>query len=491
MGVRALVSTTTDISQRARALFTSFKAVVDFAVLFIGQLVTKLAGIAAFAFLARTLTASDYGAVETAVSMWMIGFAVVDFGTGATGIRRLSHHPESYGEIVRTVASARLILAALAVPVLLALYIGLAGDAAPPLLLVFYGLSLFGLVANQEWLFQAKERMDIAAFGPSLRMGAFLVLVFLLKPGTSGVLTVGYAELLAAGLVAAFFLISQAVTFGLTGLRLDLGGGITLIRNASGLGLAKIANAFASSVPVLIVAAIAGATEAGDIGAALRIAISIITFSWLYYLNLYPLFARRASSDREGLIVLVDASQRFASWTGIIACAALFVGSEFVMTVVFGADYADVALEFEVLVVSIFFTFASGTARWSLIAQEKNRAIFWVQVWGAIVTTAVALAGGILYGALGGAIGYTAGVAAVWTVAHMASRRESMAPTSLHYFFLPTALGIGVCVLMRISGLADLPAMLLTGAILGIAALLDPRMRRAMLHLAASKSGAS
>ncbi|GGY44418.1 lipopolysaccharide biosynthesis protein [Parvularcula lutaonensis] len=483
------MSTTTDISQRARALFASFKAVVDFAVLFLGQVVTKLAGIAAFAFLARTLTAEEYGAVETAVSMWMIGFAFVDFGTGATGIRRLSQHPESYAEIVRTVASARLMLAAIAVPLLLALYVSLAGDAAPPGLLLLYGLSLFGLVLNQEWLFQAKERMDIAAFGPSLRMGAFLVLVILFAPGESGVLSVGYAEALAAAIMALFFLASQAMTFGLGSARLDFRGGLHMIRSASGLGLAKIANAFASSVPVLIVAAIAGATEAGDIGAALRIAISIITFSWLYYLNLYPLFARHAASDREGFVALVEASQRFASWTGVVACAVLFVGSKLIMSVVFGADYADVSLEFEVLVVAIFFTFASGTARWTLIAQERNRAIFRVQLWGAVVTAIVALGGAITHGALGGAVGYTVGVAAVWSVAHLASQRESLAPTSLRHFFLPTALGVAVCAGVRISGLADLPAMILTGAILGAAALADPRMRRAMFHLAASKSG--
>ena len=57
----------------------------DLAALVLGEGVAKLAGFAAFAYLARTLSAENYGGVELASAITMLGFLVVDFGFAPMG----------------------------------------------------------------------------------------------------------------------------------------------------------------------------------------------------------------------------------------------------------------------------------------------------------------------------------------------------------------------------------------------------------------------
>ena len=66
------------------------QVVRDFLALSGGELLAKLAGFAAFAYLARTLGPEHYGAVELAVALVMFFSLVVDFGFGSIGARELA-----------------------------------------------------------------------------------------------------------------------------------------------------------------------------------------------------------------------------------------------------------------------------------------------------------------------------------------------------------------------------------------------------------------
>ena len=87
-----------------------FRLLRDFAALAFGEGVSKIAGFAAFAYLARVLAPESYGAVELAAAMALFFALIVDFGFGPIGAREIAHEPHRAPELAGLVPSARLLL---------------------------------------------------------------------------------------------------------------------------------------------------------------------------------------------------------------------------------------------------------------------------------------------------------------------------------------------------------------------------------------------
>ena len=78
--------------------------------------------------------------------------------------------------------------------------------------------------------------------------------------------------------------------------------------------------------PILLVTSLAGSAEAAWLGSAQRIVFSSVSFSALYFFNLYPAISRELSKDRVGWERLMASSYRVIAW-GSIAIALASTGS--------------------------------------------------------------------------------------------------------------------------------------------------------------------
>ena len=137
----------------------------DYAVLASGQIVGRLLGFLAFAWLARALDPEAYGAVEYVIGLSVLITALVDGGTGVVGVRRSAQDPAGLPVLAFQILTARLALVALGVP---------AG------LVWLFALSLVAAPWRQEWLFQATDRMRNVAVGQVIRAAVFATLVWAL-----------------------------------------------------------------------------------------------------------------------------------------------------------------------------------------------------------------------------------------------------------------------------------------------------------------------
>src|SRR4029078_1334872 len=111
---------------------------------------------------------------------------------------------------------------------------------------------------------------------------------------------------------------------------LDLG------REAAPIGMAAAVWALIQYAPLLMLANMAGMVDTAYFGAAHRLGVSLVTFSWIYHFNFYPTIAHRLVADPDATARLARASFRIAAWAGIGVALALTLAAEPLLTTLYG-----------------------------------------------------------------------------------------------------------------------------------------------------------
>jgi O-antigen/teichoic acid export membrane protein len=390
----------------------------DLTILLGGEFFGKVVTFAAFAYLARTLSPMDFGAVEFAVSLSLFFAIVIDCGLGPIGVRELARDRKDAGKLASGIPGVRLLIAIVTVPImgLTTMITGYTGDAA--WLIWLFAFALLAAPWNQQWLLQGLEMMGGAAAGQFLRALAFAVGVLLFVRGPRDLWAVGAVEVLAAVAAAIFYLVVQHLKVTPVNLRFTRTETFGLLREGVSVGLINLVWAFRESAPIFLLTLLAFRDETAWYGAAHRIVFSILGFSALYFFNLYPAIARRVNDSDYELERLLRSSFCVVAWTTICCALVLTLLSRPIMTTLFGPPFAAAAAPFAVLIWTLPATMAAGHARWSLIAAGHQNCVLAAQSSGAVV---MLIAGWFLiarYEALGAAWAAVLGCFVVWGVAH-------------------------------------------------------------------------
>lgn len=474
-------------SRPKRFRFSVGRLIDDFIVLATGQFLAKVFGFLAFAWLARILSVADYGAVETAVGMAAIGAVALELGTGAVGVRRIAQRESNGARVLGSVITARLLLAIVIAPILAVSYGAMTASSMPDMLFWLFAASLFAIPFNHNWYFQSQEKMTIAGFGQTLKMGVFLLAIHFLAPERNGVVEVGYAEVIAAMTMAIWYsmLAFQRLKPGRPHYSVD--DGVKLLRESGPLGVSAFVNTVSQYLPLLIVAALADNVETARFAASQRLVVSLITFSFVYYFNLYPLIARRLADDPGALGPIMSASVRVTAWAGVASCAMLWSLAPLVMRLVFGEEFRAAGEAFGLLVWSGGLVLASGNARWLLVAGKRQGSLLAAQCVSAAVILGLCFVLTPSFGAVGAAAASVAGALALWIVVHLRTRGLAVRP-GLADNLPAAAAGIAMIGALTILKPDPLIGAAILGAILLAGMVLDARLLQSIKALARAKS---
>ena len=459
----------------------------DFLVLASGQLFSKVFGFLAFAWLARQLTVEDYGAVETAIGMAAIGAIALEMGTGAIGVRRISQSEATATQILGDVIAGRTFLAVLVAPLLALLYILATKSSAPDLLFWIFAASLFAIPFNHNWYFQAHERMGVAGFGQTLKMAVFLGAVLLLAPQRNGVVSVAIAEVIAALVMALWFCAFAYMMIRPEHPRYSVAGGAKVLRESAQLGASSFVNALAQYLPVLVVASAANDIETAKFGASQRLVLSLMTFSYVYYFNLFPLMARRMIDDAAALGRIVTASVRVTAWVGAATGIFLWTLAPLIMRLVFGAAFEPAGRVFGILVWSGVIILASGNARWLLVAGKRQGSLLAAHIVNASCVVGLGYVFSSMLGGAGAALACIAGASGMWLVAHHRTKGLDVRP-DLSGNLIPAVTAAASVISLTLLDLQLLPAAGLAAAMLAVGIIADRRLPGAIKALIEAKS---
>jgi O-antigen/teichoic acid export membrane protein len=294
-----------------------FKLARDLGLLWVGQIGTKGVAFLAFAILARRLLPHEYGAVEYAMGLATLATLAIDGGLGSVGVRRLTQGHQSAEELVALIPAAQLCIAAVMAPAMVLFTWFYAHDADALKLTSLVALSLLIPPWKQDWLFQAKGMMTDVVLAQCVRVLSFMLGCVLLVHGDADVVRVGFAEIGSVALATGYLMWRQHSRVAPLRLRFALHKLADLLREGAAIGAGAICWALFQYAPLLILAAMAGMTDTAYFGAAHRLGVSLVTFSWLYHFNLYPVISRRVQGEPAALVRLTRMSIRATAWGGI------------------------------------------------------------------------------------------------------------------------------------------------------------------------------
>jgi O-antigen/teichoic acid export membrane protein len=446
-----------------------------------GQFASMLIGFAAFAYLARVLDPVAYGAVEYAIAVAALAAIVIECGAGTIGVRELVRQPDRARDLASAVPVGRLMLALVVIPIA-GLSSRLAGQEPEVTALVWlYAFSLLAVPFKQDWLLQGFERMSQASFAQPIRTGVFAIGVFLFVREAGDAMTVGAIEIASIAAVSVYFLIAQhlwTVPFGpVRSIRLPL----ILLKEGAAVGLSNGLWAFMLYAPMIMVTSLVGASEGAWLGAAQRLVISLVTFSFVYHFNLYPVIARTITHDPAAWGRVTAASCRLVAWAGIGFSLAVTLLSVEIMTLGFGPAFAEGAAALSILIWIFPLRTLTGHARWSLIATGHQRYLLGAEVLGAVTLLGIGAFAIPMFGAAGAAASLAGGILASGVVTQFAINRLVGPLSLLRPALLPIGAalaGLGISTLIEapalpraVTGIAIFTAVALTQTRTGLAAL--------------------
>ncbi len=247
----------------------------DFLMLAGGEVVGKVAGFIAFAYLARSLDSRAYGAVELAASVAVFFAVAVQFGIGPVGAREVVRDRARAPVLAAQIPAARFVLLSVAIPTMWVVSIALRQPAETTRLLFLFSISLLAVPWSQGWLLQGLDRTGWVSLGHALRMVSFaLGVVIWVKPGDE-LWKVGIVEIVAMGVMASYFIGMQQRH--VTPIRLDFNRTelARLLREAAPIGASRTIAGLNQFLPVALVAMLHGGRELAWFGAANRIVVSL------------------------------------------------------------------------------------------------------------------------------------------------------------------------------------------------------------------------
>lgn len=391
----------------------------DLGLLWVGQIMTKGVAFIAFAILARRLMPADYGAVEYAMGLATLATLAIEGGLGSVGVRRLTQGQQSAEELVALIPAVQLCLAAVIAPSMLLFTWFFTDDPNAFLLTCAVAFSLVIVPWKQDWLFQAKGMMVHVVAAQCVRVLTFMLGCLLLVHGDASIVMVGFAEILSVLLATGYLMTIQQLYVVPLRIRFAISKLVDLVREGVSIGLGAICWALFQYAPLLMLAAIAGMTDTAYFGAAHRLGVSLVTFSWLYHFNLYPVISRRVHDNPVALARLTRMSIRATAWGGIGLALALTLISEPLLRLLFGPGFEAAAGPFSILVWTFPLTMLSGHARWILIAAKRGGDTLVAQLAG--VATAIPAAWLLIgpFGTLGAAMAMSLACVVVWVVSQV------------------------------------------------------------------------
>jgi O-antigen/teichoic acid export membrane protein len=381
------------LRRRARAADEDYlrrllrNSAVPFALQIVNRAIDFGFGVVLFNVLAQQqagLANYDFAALITTLLL----ATIAEWGLNIWLTREVARDPEAIRRTFGTTLVIRFAFAALVIPLSLLIVLGynqlnavgvIANglDAQAALLMVLLGATVLpgALSAAVTALFLATERPIVpAVVGLLTNIVSALFKVAALVFGT-GVIGVAWAALGATLLSALMFGVLLWRSFGWPGLRFDRDLAVRMLRAGFPLMLNALLLAVFFRFDIAIIRAYLGPIEQNAYATAYRY-IGLTQILPPIVINaIFPMFARQAVNDREGLQRAYSGTVRLLLLIALPTAAAMTVFAPQLVSV-YNADYVPLgAPALALLIWYLPLSYVNGVAQYVLIALDRPRTI--------------------------------------------------------------------------------------------------------------------
>jgi PST family polysaccharide transporter len=354
--------------------------------------ISRLAGLATNAVLARRVSTSGYGIIGIAQSATMYFGLLSDLGLGTVAIREGVQNPGKLQGVISSMMGLRLLLASAACLLGLLVAPHLPFSESSRSLFRFFLLTLPIQALSVDWVFRAVQRMYwntiLEVSGAVLAL--ILTITFVRAP--HDILRVAIIAGFAAAVTAllGIFVLSRLgyharPAFSLVQARYLLGQSLPLCASSLAILLYTQANS-------LILGAIRGEADVGLYGAATRLSQVFYQPIWLYYAAMAPALMQSWAHSPGRARSLLATSVRLTAITsigfGLLAASA----GPWLLSKIFGKPFAGSGQAFEIMIWTGVIIAIGHNWGQLAIAAKKNRLLIQATFLGAFVNLAICAA---------------------------------------------------------------------------------------------------
>jgi len=334
-----------------------------------GELLARLVAFLGTAYLARRLGASGFGILALATAICGYFAIAVTAGFESIGAREIARQPQRARAIAAGIVLVRLGLAAIALIIVTLVAAFLNKPAIVKLTVVFTGFSFLSLAMDTAFAYKGLEKNRWVGLSVVLRESLYVVAILLVVRGIDDIARVPLAQVfgqLSAGLLLAIPLLRMKRGAP------DIREGIRILRASGPLTVSRLLRTLMHTFSVLILSYLVEERTVGIYAAAYRFCFLAMAINMALSFSYLPIITRAARRGEDEVSDLVGRSVELAAAIGapIVIGSVVLAGP--LLSALFGAEYAEGAGPFRLLLLSIGLAFVHGSFHNVLLAYNRT-----------------------------------------------------------------------------------------------------------------------
>lgn len=342
--------------------------------LFSGDIAARLLGFAATAYLARVLGNSGFGVIS--IGMAVLSYAMILGNSGLTlsGTRKLAAELETSPGFIGRILTTRFALSVIGFVLAIGVIYFSVQTSQIAAIITIYLLYLFPAALWLDWYFQARRQMGFISAGKFVGMLFYLVFILAFVHTADDVLSVAWGWVIGGTATAVFLGIifkrqKHSIRFSLKNLK-----PFSLLKEAFPLGIANLSSQFAVQFPVLYLGWFATTSDVGIFSVAFRLTVMLLIFDRIFYTMFFPEISRHARQLPEMLETTFNRVLRIITVSALILSLLTILSAEFIITLLFGAQYSASVLIFRILTGYFVLTLIISVFGYTLIGMGHEKA---------------------------------------------------------------------------------------------------------------------
>ncbi|MFQ6673250.1 MAG: oligosaccharide flippase family protein [Fidelibacterota bacterium] len=339
----------------------------------VSDVVGRFLGFLAVAYLARTLGTTGMGLL--AVGMAILAYASIfaDAGLPILGTRYAAGNTGIPRTLVKKIFSSRILLTVAVLAMGIFILSILVKDSTTRLIATLYLVSLIPSALFLDWLFQGLNRMVTLSVGRIVGMATYLlfVVLFVSEQGNIALVPLGW---IGGNAAQALYLWIAYLKIDQKSLEPDPSpqGLVGLVREGIPLAVATLIAQVVVQFPFIYLGFFDSTSNTGLYSVAFRVIVLLLAVDRVFYTIFFPAIRRSFKRGEDHL------RQRFERTFRLVTSGTLYLGTlailagDYVFPVIFGADFTESSIIFQLLVVYFVLTVINSTLTFTLIAAEKE-----------------------------------------------------------------------------------------------------------------------
>jgi O-antigen/teichoic acid export membrane protein len=350
------------------------RVALNTAVQLVGRVVSIGLWLVSFALVTRYLGVAGFGEYSLVLAFLALLVPIADLGLTLTAVRELRAHPEREREILADAFGLRILLAAAATIVLVAIspLFPYSDRVETGLRIAAIGLFFLVLSGVPTIVFQSRIRLDLAAFVDFVTAASTLALIVLVTQAD-----LGFTWLIVASVIAAILTASTGFVLASRFARLrpsfDRKRLVALLLATLPVGLFTTLGIIHFKIDTVLLSLLQSVEDVGIYSVAYRFLEQALLLPALFMASVYPILASLIATRDAGLQLAFDKSLTFLLSTAVPLAAGTFMLAPDIVSLIAGEDFDEAVTPMRVLVFASLFIFTNVLFASLLILYRRQR----------------------------------------------------------------------------------------------------------------------